>query len=297
MNSVLDLIDPALPVIIAGPTASGKSALALAIAEAQGGAIINADALQVWSCWRVLTARPPPEDMARAPHHLYGHLAPGAEHSVGHWLAEVAALLARGARPIVVGGTGMYLSALTEGLSVIPPIPGEIRTASGERLLERGLAGLAVELDAESTARIDLRNPARVRRAWEVLKTTGRGIARWQAEQGAPLLPLSGAMPLLIDIDRDLLTARIETRFDAMLSQGALDEVRAMLPHWNPAAPWAKAIGAADLVTHLRGEITLEQAATAAKSATRQYAKRQRTWFRSRMAAWRRIAAPTAALP
>jgi len=294
MDEILKHVDPARPVLIAGPTASGKSALALAIAERQGGIIVNADALQVWQPWRILTARPDTEDERRAPHALYGHVRPGTEYSVGHWLRELAPLLDGTARPIIVGGTGLYLSALTEGLADIPPVPPAVRAAAEALRRSEGPERLADELrrrDPATARRIDMANPARVQRAWEVLQATGRGLSAWQAETPPPLLPLSRATPLVLTADRDWLAARIDRRFDRMIEAGALDEVRAVLPIWNPAAPWAQAIGAPELVAHLSGEIPLDAAIQAAKQATRRYAKRQRTWFRARMHAWRPVPA------
>jgi tRNA dimethylallyltransferase len=280
-------VDADRPVLIAGPTASGKSALALAIAERSGGVIVNADALQVFANWRVLTARPGPEETARAPHRLFGTVGPRAPWSAGHWLRAVAAVLAEGARPILVGGTGLYFRALTEGLAEVPEVPAAVR-AEAEAL---PLAALVAGLDAATAARIDLANPARVRRAWEVLRATGRGLAAWQAETPAPLLPLGAARAFVLEAPPAWLGPRIERRFDAMLAGGALDEVRANLPDWDPSRPSARAIGAAELVAHLRGEATLAEARDAALVATRQYAKRQRTWFRARMGAWSWIAA------
>lgn len=286
-HQILAELDPARHVLIAGPTASGKSALALQIAETQGGTVVNADALQVWSCWRVLTARPPAEDEARAQHALYGHVAPGRLYSVGEWLAEVAAL--RG-RLIVVGGTGLYLNALTRGLAVIPPTPPEIRARADALLREPdGLAQMIAGLDSPTRARIDLQNPVRVQRAWEVLRTTGRGIAAWQAETPPPLIAPDAAHRLVLQSDRDWLAGRIARRFRLMLDQGALEEVRAMLPHWTPDALWAKAIGAPELVAHLQGALSLDEAAERAITATRQYAKAQRSFFRGRMRDWRWI--------
>lgn len=281
-----------MPVLIAGATASGKSALALAIAEVQGGVIVNADALQVWDCWRVLSARPTAEDEARARHLLYGHLPRSAPYSVGHWLRAVAPILRGAERPIIVGGTGLYFSALTEGLAEVPPVPAEIRAEAGALLAARGAGALLAALDAGTAARIDTRNPARVQRAWEVLQATGRGLADWQAETGPPLLPLASTTAIVLDADRDWLATRIDRRFAAMVAAGALDEVRAVLPDWDPAAPWAKAIGAPELVAHLRGHLPLEAAVTRAQATSRQYAKRQRSWFRARMRAWRWLARP-----
>ena len=274
------------PVLIAGPTAAGKSALAMEIAARDGRVVVNADALQVWADWRVLTARPSAADEAAVPHALYGHLGREAGHSVGHWLREVAGVLS-GPRPVVVvGGTGLYLSALTEGLAAVPPVPPAVRAEADRLLREGGLRALIEGLDAATLARIDRANPARVQRAWEVLRATGRGLAAWQDAPAPALLPADRAEALLLNPPRDLLAARIDARFEAMLAAGALEEVRAALPHWDPRRPWARAIGAPELVAHLRGEIALDEAAARAKAATRQYAKRQRTWFRRRMQGW-----------
>ncbi|WP_353888477.1 tRNA (adenosine(37)-N6)-dimethylallyltransferase MiaA [uncultured Roseovarius sp.] len=288
MNTLPD-IPPDRPVLIAGPTASGKSALALRIAAQSGGVIVNADAIQVFDNWRILTARPSPEDEAQAPHALYGHVPGDADYSVGHWLRDVAPLLQGGARPIIVGGTGLYFSALTEGLADIPATPETVRTDANERMAQDGIEALLAEIDAATRARIDTRNPMRVQRAWEVLQTTGRGLADWQDDTPPPLLPLPECTALVVEADKDWLNARIARRFDRMLDQGALEEARANLPGWTPSLLSAKAIGAPELIAHLRGEMTLDQASEAATIATRQFAKRQRTWFRSRMRAWQTI--------
>ncbi|MGP6086050.1 tRNA (adenosine(37)-N6)-dimethylallyltransferase MiaA [Antarctobacter jejuensis] len=278
--------DPSRPVLIAGPTASGKSALALTIAEEQGGIIVNADAVQVFSDWRVLTARPSEEEEARAPHALYGHIPGDRAYSVGDWLREAEVFLNAPERPIFVGGTGLYLSALTEGLAQIPPTPSGVR-AEGEAILARdGLDALVSGLDADSAARIDLKNPARVARAWEVLQATGRGIAQWQDETPPPLLPLAQASAFVVDAPKEWLTPRIETRFRKMVDTGALDEARANRAGWSPARPSAKAIGAAELMAYLDGQIDLDTAIERATILTRQFAKRQRTWFRARMGKW-----------
>lgn len=280
------------PVLIAGPTASGKSALAEEIVAAGGGVIVNADALQVYGCWRLLTARPTASEEAALPHRLYGHIGRTDPYSAGHWLRDLRGVLAEGQRPVIVGGTGLYFMALTEGLAEVPPTPPEVRAKADARLRDAGLRVMAAELDAGTAARIDLHNPARVQRAWEVLQATGRGLAQWQADTGPPLLALDSLEALVLEPDRDWLAARIDRRFDAMMAAGALEEVRAALPAWQTGAPWTRAIGAPDLVAHLRGECGLAEAVAAAKMASRQYAKRQRTWFRSRMAGWRRIALP-----
>lgn len=291
MLTLLDNIPPDRPVLIAGPTASGKSGLALALAERDGGAIVNADALQVYANWRLLTARPSPEEEARAPHLLYGTVARDQDWSVGHWLRAVGPLLTGPQRPIIVGGTGLYFTALTEGLAVIPPVPPEVR-AEADALRLRDPDLMLADLDAPTRAKIDVQNPARVQRAWEVLRATGRGLAEWQADTPPPLLPLARAEAIVLRPGRDWLAERIDRRFDQMMAAGALDEVRAELPYWDPARPSARAIGAAELVAHLQGECTLDEAVAAAKVATRQYAKRQRTWFRSRMGAWRSVPLP-----
>ena len=280
-------LDAERPVLIAGPTASGKSALALEIAARSGGCIVNADALQVFSNWRILTARPSPDEEAAAPHRLYGHVPPEAGYSVGHWLREMAPLLTGGPRPIIVGGTGLYFTALTEGLAEIPDVPPEVRREADAL----PLAALLDALDTTQKSRIDTANRARVQRAWEVQAATGKPLWRWQDETPPPLLPLAAAQPFLIDAPKDWLTPRIEHRFERMLAAGALEEARANLSLWSPALPSAKAIGAPELIAHLQGEITLSEAAERAKISTRQYAKRQRSWFRSRMKSWPRVSA------
>jgi tRNA dimethylallyltransferase len=285
------------PVIIAGPTASGKSALALEIAARDGGCVINADALQVYNCWRVLSARPSDADLARAPHRLYGHVGPETRYSVGQWLRDMAEVLdettRRGWRPVIVGGTGLYLSALTEGLAEIPTISQEVRRRSEEMLRSDGIEEMRAELaraDPETHARIDLANPMRVQRAWEVLIGTGRGLAEWHAAGARPLLPGADAIRIVLLPETSILNSNIERRFRVMLEEGALDEVRAaMAAGWHPQRPSSRALGASELVAHLRGEMTLEAAVAAAVTATRRFAKRQRTWFRGRMADWTRI--------
>ncbi len=275
------------PVLIAGPTASGKSALALEIAAKTGGVIVNADALQVFNGWRILTARPDDVDLAVAAHLLYGHIGFDAPYSVGHWLREIETLIENPpARLIIVGGTGLYFKALTEGLANIPPTPADIRTTAQTRINTEGFQSLLAELDAETLSRIDIQNPMRVQRAWEVQASTGQSVATWQDNTPPPLMPLSECYPIVFQTDKNWLNARIEKRFEFMLENGALDEAKSMLPHWNPALLSSKAIGAPELIAHLRGEITLDQAREAAIIASRQYAKRQRTWFRARMKKW-----------
>lgn len=286
----LSTISRTAPVLLAGPTASGKSALALDLAARDGRLVVNADALQVWSCWRVLTARPSPADEQAAPHALYGHMQPGAAYSVGHWLAQVAPLLDRPV--VIVGGTMLYFRALTRGLAEIPPVPPAIRAQADALRLSGGLPAMLADLDPLTLSRLDRQNPMRVQRAWEVWRTTGRGLAAWQGTPAAPLIPLADADPLILTPDRPWLRDRIARRFGQMMQDGAMDEVRAVLPLWSPAAPWARAIGAPELVAHLRGEMTADQAIANAVTATQQYAKRQDTAFRGLGDGWRR-AEPT----
>lgn len=287
----LENISESTPVLIAGPTASGKSALALEIAEARGGVIVNADALQVYADWRILTARPPDGDLARADHYLYGHIPGDQAYSVGDWLRAAVPFLSGSARPIFVGGTGLYFRALTEGLADIPVTPSETRALADGRMADEGPEALLAELDADTRARIDRQNPVRVQRAWEVQATTGRGLAAWQDETGPPALPLSDCVPILVDADRDWLAKRIEKRFELMVNQGVMEEARSNAPTWHPGLPSAKAIGAAELVSVACDEMSLDTARERIVALTRQYAKRQRTWFRGHMQGWQQIVA------
>ncbi len=280
-------LTPDRPVLIAGPTASGKSALALQIAQTQGGVIVNADALQVFDGWRILTARPDDSDLAAADHALYGHVPFDAGYSVGHWLRDVAPFLKGSRRPIIVGGTGLNFNALTQGLADIPTTPDSVR-AAGNAL---SLAELRAGLDSETTTRIDTQNRMRVQRAWEVLQTTGQSLAAWQDTTPPPLLAPHDTTCITLDAPKDWLNDRITRRFDQMLDQGALEEARAMLPLWKPDYLSSKAIGAPELIAHLQGDLSLAQARDAAIIASRQYAKRQRTWFRARHKDWHHIAA------
>lgn len=290
MKSIgLSAISREAPVLIAGPTASGKSALAMDLAARDGRVIVNADALQVYGCWRILTARPSAEDEAALPHALYGHVGRDQPYSAGHWLREAAPLLDRPV--VIVGGTGLYFMALTEGLAEIPPVPAAVR-AEADLLRKAEPARMVAELDPATAARIDRNNLARVQRAWEVLQATGRGLAEWQAATPAPALPRGSAEALVLHPDVDWLNERIDRRFDLMMQAGALDEVRAEEPSWRPERPSSRAIGAPELVACLRGAISLPEATEAAKLASRQYAKRQRTWFRNRMRDWRAVRQP-----
>ena len=286
----IDGISTEAPVLVAGPTASGKSALAMELAARDGRLIVNADALQVYDNWRILTARPTLADEAAQRHALYGHIGRDQPYSVGHWLREVAPLLDRPV--VIVGGTGLNFNALTRGLAKVPDVPASVRAEADARRAVEGHLGLLAELDSATAARIDTANPVRVQRAWEVLRATGRGLASWQAETPPPLLPVQAVEALSLVPDVAWLNARIDRRFQQMLGEGALDEARTNLGAWDPKRPSAKAIGGPELIAHLRGEMSLAEATAAATLASRQYAKRQRTWFRSNMKAWRQVSLP-----
>lgn len=286
----IDSISREAPILLAGPTASGKSALAMELAARDGRLIVNADALQVYENWRILTARPSPQDEATLPHALYGHVAGNASYSVGHWLRELAPLLDRPV--VIVGGTGLNFNALTRGLAEVPEIPPEVRSEADTRLSAEGPGALLADLDPGTASRIDRLNPVRIQRAWEVWRATGRGLAAWQDDTPPPLVSLPQAEALVLMPEVSWLNARIDRRFQQMLTEGAPDEARANLEGWDPRRPSSKAIGAPELIAHLRGELTLQAAVEAATVASRQYAKRQRTWFRSNMKAWRQVSLP-----
>ncbi len=280
------------PILIAGPTASGKSDLALSLAQQLDGVVVNADALQVYDCWQVLTARPDAADMAHAPHRLYGHVPYDQAYSVGQWLRDVAQLMASETRRlIVVGGTGLYLSSLTRGLADIPAIPAEVR-AEGDAI-RRGDNGIAefvdylARHDPDILARVDRRNPMRLQRAWEVRRATGTPLSQWQQATPDPLA--ADAVRVVLDSDPDWLGARIDRRFEMMLETGALDEVARVQPRWDPDLPASRALGATQLIAHLNGNLSRDDAIAQATTATRQFAKRQRTWFRSNMKDWTRL--------
>ncbi len=293
VNIDISEINPAQPVLIAGPTASGKSALALEIAEAQGGVIINADASQVFQGWRVLTARPSDADEASARHALYGHVPFDASYSAGQWLRDLAPLLEKpNERAIIVGGTGLYFAALTEGMAEIPPTSPEVRIRANALRTAGKIDVMLAELDSATRAKIDCLNPMRVQRAWEVQQGTGLGLAEWHARTPAPLLALSDCAALVLNSDSDWLNQRIAKRFELMIEGGALEEAKANLDRYDPEFLSCKAIGAPELIAYLRGETTLDEAKERATIATRQFAKRQRTWFRARMKDWRQVALP-----
>ena len=276
------------PILIAGPTASGKSALALALAERTGARIVNADAIQVYDCWQVLTARPGKADLARADHALYGHVAADIAYSAGDWLRDVRKQIEAGP-VIIVGGTGLYFSALTEGLAEIPPVSAEVR-ARGDALKAAGIEALQSALaksDPAALSVLDKNNPARLQRAWEVMAQTETSITVWQESTGPPALSLGDVTALVLRSETQWLDQRIASRFSDMLQNGAIDEAKAWKEAGNDLSwPSGKALGAQELLAYLDGQMTLQDVENAVYLATRRFAKRQRSWFRSRFGRW-----------
>ena len=278
-------------VLIAGPTASGKSALALELAQKAGGVVINADSMQVYRDLRVITARPTPEEEARVAHRLYGHVDAGVNFSAGAWVADAGRVLAEARAqnrlPIFVGGTGLYFKALTRGLSAVPPIPPEIRDGVRARLERDGVEALHAELsrrDPASAERLKPRDRTRIARALEVVEATGRSLTDWHREGLPPLLPQGQFRALFLEPEREALYAQIDARFDAMLKAGALEEVAKLAARkLDPLLPAMKAHGVPALIRYVEGELTLQQAAAIGRADTRHYAKRQFTWFRHQL--------------
>ncbi|WP_424928267.1 tRNA (adenosine(37)-N6)-dimethylallyltransferase MiaA [Amaricoccus tamworthensis] len=283
--------------LIAGPTASGKSDHALRLAETSPSVIINADALQVYDCWSILSARPQPSDLALADHRLYGHVKADCRYSVGAWLRDVAPILreahTKDLSVIVVGGTGLYFDALTNGLAHVPEIKPEVRAASQALLNSNELHKMIADLEAsdpEIRFRIDTNNPMRVQRSWEVLTSTGRPLYKWQMEKTAPLVDGSSCEKTLINPPTEVLNERIEARFRKMVELGALEECRQFMNNgYDRNLPAARALGASQLISFLEGHVDLDKAIQDATIATRQFAKRQRTWLRNRMSDWNKI--------
>jgi tRNA dimethylallyltransferase len=285
-------------ILIAGPTASGKSGLALALAERLGGTVVNADSMQVYRELRILTARPTPEDEARVPHALYGFVGGVEAYSAGRYATDAARAIAEahatGRVPIVVGGTGLYFKALLEGLSPIPAADPEVRAFwRGEAARRRPaveLHALLAGRDPEMAGRLMPTDTQRIVRALEVLDSTGRSLADWQRQPGRPALAEAETVRLLLLPDRESHGALIDARFDAMLAAGALAEVRALLAlGLSTELPIMRAHGVPSLAAHLRGAVSLDEAVAAAKTETRQYAKRQLTWLRRHMIAWKHM--------
>jgi tRNA dimethylallyltransferase len=281
-------------ILLAGPTASGKSALALKLAAAIDGVIINADSMQVYRDLRVITARPTEEEEAQTPHLLYGHVDAAENYSTGQWLRDTRVAIdevhSAGQVPIVVGGTGLYFMTLTKGLAAVPPIPADIRATVRGRLESQGVAPLYVELlerDPVTAHRLMPGDRSRISRALEVVIATGRSISDWHKEGMPPTVGDTEASRFFLALDRDELTRRIVARFDAMLAQGALAEVERLAARGlNPLLPAMKAHGVPWLIRHLKGEIGLDEAADGGKRDTRRYIKRQATWFKNQMPDW-----------
>jgi tRNA dimethylallyltransferase len=283
-------------VLIAGPTASGKSALALDLARERVGVVINADSMQVYRDLRVLTARPAAEEESQVPHRLYGHVAADDAYSVSRWLSDVEIALAEAERvhlcPIVVGGTGLYFKALTEGLSPVPPVPADVRTRWRSEA-ERDPAGLHETLrrrDPAMASRLSPGDVQRIARALEVIDATGVSLAEWQGRPGRPLVAIDRCERMLVVRRRQELHQRCDQRFDAMMAAGALDEVRALLKlGLSPELPVMRALGVPALASHLAGRTSLDEAIAQAKTETRRYVKRQETWARKFMGDWTAI--------
>jgi tRNA dimethylallyltransferase len=281
-------------VLIAGPTASGKSALALSLARETGGVVVNADSMQVYRDLRVLTARPTAEQEAEAPHLLYGHVDGAVNFSVGHYLADaeraLKELAAAGRLPILVGGTGLYFKALLDGLSEMPPVPAEVRHAVRARSEGRSTADLHAELaasDPETARRLRPSDRLRVLRALEFFAATGRPLASFQGRKAGALLPEAAIVRFFLAPERATLRQRIDDRFRAMVEKGALEEVKALAARrLDPALPVMRAHGVPGLLAHLDGEATLEEAIGRGQADTRRYVKRQFTWFRHQMPGW-----------
>ncbi len=285
-------------ILITGPTASGKSALAVRLAAEHDGVVVNADSMQVYGTLDILTARPQPQDMGGIEHRLYGHVPAGAAYSTGDWLREAAALVAelrgRGKLPVFVGGTGLYFRALTGGLSDMPAIPADVRARLRGRLAEEGSEALHRELlarDAETAARLMPGDGQRIVRALEVLDATGRSISAFQAAAGPAVISPDRAEKIVVLPDRAVLAARIDRRFAVMLETGAVEEVKALLALSLPAAmPVMKAIGVPQIAAMLAGQMSKAEVIARGAAATRQYAKRQMTWFRNQLdESWRRL--------
>jgi tRNA dimethylallyltransferase len=278
-------------VLIAGPTASGKSALALDLAQKAGGIVINTDSMQVYRDLRIITARPTAAEEARVPHSLYGHVDAAINFSAGAWIADAGRALAearnQGRLPIFVGGSGLYFRALTRGLSAIPEIPAEVREAVRNRLERGGVEALHAELarrDPISAERLKPRDRTRIARALEVIEATGRALPEWHREGLPPLLPAGEFSGVFLAPEREALYSRIDARFDAMLASGAIEEIARLAARGlDTSLPAMKAHGVPVLIRHIRGEVTREAAAEFARTETRQYAKRQFTWFRHQM--------------
>jgi tRNA dimethylallyltransferase len=284
-------------ILIAGPTAGGKSASALRLARERCGVVVNVDSMQVYRELRILTARPTETEMGEAPHLLYGHVGAAEPYSVARWLADAAAALDRARAqkrlPIFVGGTGLYFRALLHGLSPVPEIDPEVRrrwravaTDEAAEALHRRLEAL----DPVTAARLSPTDTQRIVRALEVKESTGRSLAEWQTLPGRGLVAEARTERLVVMPDRPTLLARCDARFDAMMANGALEEVRTLVAlGLDPSLPAMRALGVASLRAHIAGEVDLETAVAEAKRETRRYVRRQMTWLRRNMITWKVI--------
>ncbi len=290
-------------ILITGPTASGKSALAVKLARRHGGVVINADSMQVYDTLKVLTARPDESEMGGVDHFLYGHVPAGQPYSTGAWLREAEALVARlreeGRLPVFVGGTGLYFKALTGGLSNMPEVPPDIRARLRHRLKAEGAEVLHAELaarDPETAVQLRPEDGQRIVRALEVTEATGNSIRQYQQGRGPVIVDPGRALKIVVQPERALLHRRIENRFEAMLESGAVDEVRALLAlGLSPEMPVMKAIGVQQIAAMLRGEMSAARVIETGAATTRQYAKRQMTWFRNQLdESWQWIESPDA---
>ena len=227
-------------------------------------------------------------DEAKIEHKLYGHIDGATDYSVGTWIKEIKEILSTNSRPIIVGGTGLYFSALTNGLVDIPEVSESIRLEANKRITKNGFESLVGEIDEETANKIDRNNPMRVQRAWEVLKSTGRSLNSWHQETPKPTLDLRTCKAILVDGEVSLINNRIIKRFDQMIEKGLIQEAKNNIGTWNTSHPSSKAIGSHELIAYLNNKISMEQLREQIVIATRQYAKRQRTWFRSKMQNWER---------
>ena len=287
----------ASPLLIFGPTASGKSALAITLAERDNGQIINADSMQVYAELDILSARPSRADEARVPHSLYGFVPAQQAYSVGRYVLDAARAIDEavqvGRRPIIVGGTGLYFKALLEGLSPIPAVDEEVR-AHWRQMAEihgaNALWQILSERDPQMALRLDPNDAQRIVRALEVIDSSGKSLAEWQSQRGSPVIEQALCEKLILMPDRETLHAKAEARFDAMMAAGALDEAKRLSDlNLDPGLPASRALGVAPLIAAVRGEVTIVDAVSRAKAETRQYIKRQTTWANGNMMSWTNI--------
>ncbi len=284
-------------VLIAGPTCSGKSAVALNLADKLNGVLINADSMQVYREIPLLSAQPSASDRATLPHMLYGHVSASERYSVGAWLEDVGRALktanADGRVPIIVGGTGLYFQALTNGLSDIPPIPEFVRSYRSLLAKRHGLAALRARLttlEPEEAAAVGQMDRQRLMRALDVRLATGHSLGYWQSMGTSPVVSEGGYHAFVLNPPREVIYERCEQRFDEMIRDGAVEEVAKLLElGLPPSAPAMKALGVPQLSAYLRGQLSVEEAVSKAKTATRRYAKRQYTWINGHMIAWNKI--------